>query len=99
MQDEIKMDYPLMEDMKRTFQAGREQLQDTMNELKGIADKLEDGALLGQAGGAFVDAVRGTLISAVQKLNDKFEELEEDLQNAVDKMHEAEEKAKTSFNS
>lgn len=97
MQDEIKMDYPLMEEMKRTFQGGREQLQDTMNELKSIADKMEQGALLGQAGSAFSDAIRGALMGAVAKLSDKFEELEGDLQHAVDQMHQAEEKAKASF--
>jgi WXG100 family type VII secretion target len=91
------MDYPLMDEMKRTFQAGREQLQDTINELSGIADKLEQGALLGDAGSAFNEAVRGTLLSAVQKLFDKFEELEGDIQYAVDQMHQAEEKAKSSF--
>jgi WXG100 family type VII secretion target len=91
------MDYPLMEEMKKTFAAGREQLADTANELKSIADKLEQGALLGQAGSAFSDAVRGALLGAVTKLNDKFEELEGDIQYAVDQMHQAEEKTKASF--
>jgi WXG100 family type VII secretion target len=97
MQNEIKMDYPLMEEMKKTFRAGREQLEDTTNELKSIADKLEQGALLGQAGSAFSEAVRATLMNAVGKLSQKFEELENDLQYAVDQMHAAEEKAKSSF--
>ena len=97
MQNEIKMEYPLMDEMKRTFQSGREQLQDTTNDLKSIADKLEQGALLGQAGSAFADAVRGTLMSSVQKLSDKFEELESDIQYAVDQMKQAEEKTKASF--
>jgi WXG100 family type VII secretion target len=97
VQDEIKMDYPLMEEMKRTFQSGREQLQDTMKELKSVSDKMEQGALLGQAGSAFTDAIKGALMGAVTKLSDKFEELEGDLQNAVNEMHQAEEKAKTSF--
>jgi len=97
VQDEIKMDYPLMEEMKRTFQAGREQLSDTVSALVAIADKMEQGALRGQAGDAFVDAVRGPLLGAVVKLSDKFEELEGDLQHAVDQMHQAEEKAKSSF--
>jgi WXG100 family type VII secretion target len=97
MQDEIKMEYPLMEEMKRTFQSGREQLQETLTELNSIADKMEQGALLGDAGSAFSEAVRGTLTSAVNKLNEKFEELEGDIQHAVDQMRQAEEKAKSSF--
>lgn len=97
MQNEIKMEYPLMEEMKRTFQSGRESLQDATNSLKAIADKMEQGALLGQAGSAFAEAVRGSLMGAVQKLSDKFEELEGDIQYAVDQMKAAEEKAKSSF--
>jgi len=91
------MEYPLMDEMKQTFQSGREQLQDTMSELKNIAEKLEQGALLGQAGTTFSDAVRNTLCNAVQKLSQKFEELEGDIQYAVDQMHQAEEKTKASF--
>jgi WXG100 family type VII secretion target len=97
VQDEIKVDYPLMEEMKRTFAQGREQLQDTTSELKNIAEKLEGGALLGDAGEAFSQAVRGTLMTQVQKLSAKFEELEADIQSAVDFMRQAEEKAKASF--
>jgi len=96
-QDEIKMDYPLMDEMKRTFADGRQHLADTTNELKAIAEKLEQGALLGNAGSALTDAVKGTLMSAVSKLSDKFEELEGDIQFAVDQMHQAEEKTKASF--
>jgi len=97
MQDEIKMDYPLMDEMKRTFADGRHQLSDAANELKSIADKLEQGALLGNAGQALTDAVKGTLLNAVTKLSDKFEELEGDIQFAVDQMHQAEAKTKASF--
>lgn len=98
MQDEIKMDYPLMDEMKRTFADGRQHLADAANELKSISEKLEQGALLGNAGQALTDAVRGTLMGAVQKLSDKFEELEGDIQYAVDQMHQAEAKTKQSFN-
>ncbi|HZT07044.1 MAG TPA: WXG100 family type VII secretion target [Chloroflexota bacterium] len=97
MQNEIKMEYPLMEEMKQTFQAGREQLQDASNTLKGIADKLEQGALLGQAGSALSEAVRGPLMGSVQKLSDKFEELQGDIQYAVDQMKQAEATAKSKF--
>jgi WXG100 family type VII secretion target len=97
MQDEIKMDYPLMEEMVRTFQSGRETLQDTSTELTNIADKMEQGALLGDAGEAFSEALRGTLLSAVTKLSEKFEELENDIKYAVDQMRQAEEKTKQSL--
>jgi WXG100 family type VII secretion target len=94
---EIKMEYPLMDEMKQTFQAGQQQLADTLNELKGIADKLEQGALLGQAGAMMSEAVRNTLMTSVQKLSAKFEELQNAIQNAVDQMHQAEAQTKASF--
>jgi WXG100 family type VII secretion target len=97
VQDEIKMDYPLMEEMQRTFQAGREQLDETMNELKSIADKMEQGALKGDAGEAFAEGIRNELIGSVHKISDKFEELENDIKYAVDQMKQAEEKTKSSF--
>lgn len=97
MQDEIKMDYPLMEEMKRTFQAGREQLQETATELGKIADQMEQGALRGDAGEAFSEGIRNELIGAVNKISEKFDELMGDIQYAVDQMHQAEEKTQKSF--
>ena len=46
MTDEIRVVYPDMEEMSRTFQRGAEQLKDTMQEMQNIASVLEDGALL-----------------------------------------------------
>jgi WXG100 family type VII secretion target len=93
-QEQIKMNYPLMEQMEKEFQKGRSQLQHTAGELNKIAEKLEQGALLGQAGGAFSQAVRGPLMNAVNKIADKFEELENDLKFAANEMRQAEETAK-----
>jgi len=97
MQDQIKMDYPLMDEMKNTFKDGAEQLVTTMDDLKTIAEKLEGGALLGTAGDAFSDAVKNTLISQVRLLHSKFGELQQDIDFAVNQMHQAEDKAKSSF--
>jgi len=97
MQDQIKMDYPLMDEMKNTFKDGAEQLVATMDDLKTIAEKLEGGALLGTAGDAFSDAIKNTLISQVRLLHSKFGELQQDIDFAVNQMHQAEDKAKSSF--
>jgi len=97
MQDQIKMDYPLMDEMKRTFADGCQQLEATTGDLKAIADRLEQGALLGTAGDAFREAINNTLIKHIGTLQQKFEELQADIQFAVDQMHQAEDKAKSSF--
>ena len=86
---EIKMDYGLMEDMSRTFLQGVEQLQDTMQAMQNVANELEDGALLGRGGVAFTDAIRGKLCPAIGRLTDKYQELAEDIQKAMEDMKSA----------
>jgi len=89
MSDVIKMDYGLMEDMNRVFLQGVEQLQDTMQAMQNIVNEMEDGALLGRGGSAFTDAIRGKLTPAISRLSDKFQELAEDVQKAMEDMKSA----------
>ena len=86
---EIKMDYGLMEDMSRTFIQGVEQLQDTNQAMQSIANEMEDGALLGSGGVAFTEAIRGKLCPAITRLTDKFQELSEDINKAMEDMRSA----------
>ncbi len=86
---EIKMDYGLMEDMNKTFLQGVEQLQDTMQAMQSIANEMEDGALLGRGGTAFTEAIRGKLCPAISRLTDKFQELAEDINKAMEDMKSA----------
>ncbi len=97
MSDIIKMDYPLMQQMSRTFQQGGEQLQDTMQEMQNIANMLEEGALLGQGGTAFTEALRNTLCPAIARLTDKFQELDNDIRVAMQRMQEADQKSESMF--
>jgi len=89
MSDIIKMDYGLMEDMNRTFLQGVEQLQDTMQAMQSIANEMEDGALLGRGGVAFTEAIRDKLCPAISRLTDKFQELAEDINKAMEDMRSA----------
>jgi WXG100 family type VII secretion target len=89
MSDIIKMDYGLMEDMNRTFLQGVEQLQDTMQAMQNIANEMEDGALLGRGGDAFTEAIRDKLCPAISRLTDKFQELAEDINKAMEDMRSA----------
>ncbi|MAT99799.1 MAG: hypothetical protein CL608_21880 [Anaerolineaceae bacterium] len=86
---EIKMDYGLMEDMNKTFLQGVEQLQDTMQAMQNVANEMEDGALLGRGGTAFTEAIRGKLCPAISRLTDKFQELAEDINKAMEDMRSA----------
>jgi WXG100 family type VII secretion target len=95
--DEIKVDYPLMDEMTQTFLQGAEQLQDTMQEMMTIANALEDGALLGRGGTAFTEALRGKLCPAIARLTSKFQELAEDVKKAKEYAQQADQKAKSMF--
>ena len=95
--DEIKMDYPTAEEMIRIFQQGGEQLQDTMQKMQSLATMLEDGALLGNDGKAFVDAIRSKMCPSLGRLTDKFQELSGDVQAAIDFMKEADTSSKGMF--
>ncbi len=93
----IKMDYGLMEDMNRTFLQGVEQLQDTMQAMQNIANEMEDGALLGQGGAAFTEALRNKLSPAISRLIEKFEELAQDITKAMEDMQSADETTVSMF--
>ncbi|HEY3061496.1 MAG TPA: WXG100 family type VII secretion target [Chloroflexota bacterium] len=96
-QEEIKMDYPLVEEMGSTFQQGQQQLQETLKEAQNLAGTLENGALLGQAGSAFSDAIRTKLAPSIQRLSQKFEKLQVDLRVAEAAMRQAESDTKGTF--
>lgn len=87
--DEIKLDYGLAGDMAKTFQEGAEQLQDVMQEMTQLSNMLEEGALLGRGGVAFVDAIRNKLNPSIAKLTEKFNELKGDVEGAIKDMQEA----------
>jgi WXG100 family type VII secretion target len=97
--DEIKLDYGLAEEMVKIFQQGGEQLQDTMQEMQKIANMLEEGALLGRGGTAFVDALRDKMTPSLSKLIEKFGEMADDVNAAIDAMREADQQSKGMFSS
>ncbi len=83
MTDEIRVVYEDMEEMRRAFRQGMEQLEETMQDMQSVANTLEDGALLGDGGEAFTQAIRGRLAPAIARLADKFKELDTDVGVAV----------------
>ncbi len=95
--DVIKLEYAKAEEMIRTFQQGREQLQRSLQEMQGLATTIEEGALLGQGGDAFVEAIRTKLTQSITKLSEKFEELAGDVAQAVKYMQEADKTSKAQF--
>ena len=99
MTDVIKMDYAKMEAMSQTFKQGMQQLDATIQQMHNIAKTLENGALIGQGGTAFTEGINSKLCPSIERLKDKFEELANDVQKAMEDMKHADTQAKQQFQS
>ena len=53
--------------------------------------------MLGQGGVAFVEAIRDSLNPAIGRLEEKFEELAQDVRDAIEDMREADQTSKGKF--
>ena len=89
MSDTIKMDYGLMDDMARVFGESAQTLESVGKQVGSIAQELQDGGLLGQAGDAFVDALSSRLAPSIARLQDKLTELRQDIVAAKQDMADA----------
>ena len=70
----------MMDAMSKTFKDGMEALQDALMEMTRIANAMDDGALQGDAGSSFSDALQNSMARKIQELHDKFEELANDIE-------------------
>ncbi len=95
--DVIKLDYPKAEEMRKTFKAGSQQLEATMKEMQSIANMLQEGALLGDGGNAFVEALRSKLVPSLAKLKAKYDEMDRDVAAAVSSMKRHDAGSATNF--
>jgi WXG100 family type VII secretion target len=89
MANKIKMVYPLMDEMSKNFQQGAQTLEHTISEMQAIANTLQEGALLGRGGQAFTESIRNDLCPALSRMVEKFNELNQDIKFATDKMKAA----------
>jgi len=80
---DVQMDFDLMEDMARLFKEGSQHMEDLIRAMQEIANRLDDGALLGRGGHAFSEAIRDKLNSRIGLLQDKLDELSLDVYGAL----------------
>jgi WXG100 family type VII secretion target len=97
MAEDIKVVYADCETMVAAFKDGSEQLQDVMTELQSIANLMSDGALIGQAGTTYVEIIRNQMSPALTRLTEKFTELANDVQKAIDIQRAADEQVASSM--
>jgi WXG100 family type VII secretion target len=91
------MDFDLMEDMARTFKEGAEHLDQLIRALQAIANRLDDGVLLGRAGQSFADAIRDKLNQRIAALQDKLQELNLDVMGALIDLRDGDTEAASRF--
>jgi uncharacterized protein YukE len=94
---DVKMNYDSMERMEKAFHAAHQQVGESMREMEKIAKSMEDGALVGDAGKAFVDAIRSKLIKRMKVVQEKLQELEGDIRGAVSATRDGVSTAKSRF--
>lgn len=92
-----KMVYAEAEKMVEILHTGAEQLQETIEAMQSIADKLDNGALLGEAGDAFATALRSGLNPAIDRLAEKLKERSDYVQTEIYDMQEAERRSQQLF--
>ena len=94
---DVQMDFDLMEDMARLFREGSQHLEDLIRVMQDIANRLDDGALLGRGGQAFAEAIRNNLNSRVGMLEDKLQELGMDVYGALVDLRDGDTEAASRF--
>lgn len=80
---DVRMNYESMEQMASAFHQAGQQLEQTMTVASNIANQLSGGALLGQGGDEFVEAINGQLLPRLKVLAANMHELEHDIKGAV----------------
>ncbi len=98
-QDEIKLEYDKATAMATAFNKGHGQLEDIATEMQNIATMMEQGALLGSGGAAFVSLIQTKLCPALARFATKFDELEKDVKKAISLMQEADQSSSSKVSS
>jgi WXG100 family type VII secretion target len=80
---DVKMNYDSMDRMAKAFHNAHQQIGTSISEMEKIAKTMEGGALVGDAGKAFTEAIRSKLIKRMKVIQEKMQELEKDIKLAV----------------
>jgi WXG100 family type VII secretion target len=97
MSDKIKLNYPQMQEMAKHLKGVQTRLLQTNRFAKTVANDMQGGALVGDAGEAFATALSNTFIPAVNKFAEKFKEIADDIEKAISDMQSADKDAGAQF--
>lgn len=94
---DVQMDFDMMEDMARLFREGAQHMDDLIRAMQEVANRLDDGALLGRGGQAFSEAIRDKLNTRIGMLQDKLSELSMDVYGALVDLRDGDTEAASRF--
>ena len=89
------LDFPASQEMMKAFQQADKQLEETIKTMKDLAKQMDDGALQGAGGQAFVQALNGPLTKKLNTLKSKMTEMAGDVKKVQDRTRQAEGEAKS----
>jgi WXG100 family type VII secretion target len=96
MADKIRVNYPALEDMAKNCDAFANRLRQTVSLANQITQQMQNGAMQGEFGDIFVQAL-GVFQTKVNKLADKFAEEAGDIRGAMQDMQAADNTAGAQF--
>lgn len=97
MADLIQMNYGMMQEMSQKCKETAQLLAETMREINQIAEQLDGGVLVGRAGGALSNGMRSRLNPSINRLQDKFNEISQDLMGAMSDLRSSDSKSSKYF--
>jgi WXG100 family type VII secretion target len=97
MAEKIRVNYPALEEMARKCREAAARLRQTAALGNQTAQQFQNGAMVGEFGERFCEALQ-IFQGKVNKLADKFEEEAGDIQQAMNDMRQADQKAGAGFN-
>jgi uncharacterized protein YukE len=97
MPEKVRMNYGTMREMTKEFQAAKQQLEETLKAVTKLGNDMDGGALQGQAGQTFHNAINGPLTKALKKLAAKMGELAGDVDGARARLEDGVKTAKSRF--
>jgi uncharacterized protein YukE len=95
--DLIVMKKPMMREMKAEFQKVAEELDAALQEALGFAQQIDDGALIGDGGSLLAETLRTAMKNKLTELRDKAEEMQRELQRAMDNFDDTDQSAASSI--
>jgi WXG100 family type VII secretion target len=96
MADKIRVNYPALEDMAKQCDQAAQRIRQTASMANQIAQQMQNGALQGEFGDIFVQAL-GVFQTKVNKLAEKFAEEAGDIRGAMSDMQAADNAAGGKF--